>query len=90
MTSYLEREIMAIGMKKCDKCGSWISYEEVSTHSCGLNVNNYVEKLNYIHCVFQELEGQGIPLPMGCYALMYDILEDIREDFEFQRILNLD
>jgi hypothetical protein len=48
-----------------------------------------VEKLNYIHCVFQELEDMNIVLPMGDYNLMYDIIEDIRDDFEFQKIINL-
>lgn len=80
---------MAMGMTKCKECGSWISLEEISTHSCGKTVDTYVEKLNFIHCVFQELEDQGIALPMGDYNLMYDILEDIRDDFEFERIINL-
>lgn len=80
---------MAPGMKKCSNCGSWFSLEEVSTHACGKDADIIVEKLNYIHCVFQELEAQGIPLPMGDYSLMYDMLEDIRDDFEFERIINL-
>lgn len=80
---------MAIGMKKCQECGLWISLEEVSTHSCVKHRDNLVEKINYIHCVFQELQDRGIDLPMGDYNLMYDILEDIREDFEFERIINL-
>lgn len=78
-----------MGMTKCQTCGLWISLEEVYSHACVLHANNIVEKLNYIHCVFQELQGQGIPLPMGDYNLMYDILEDIRDDFEFEQIINL-
>jgi hypothetical protein len=77
------------GMRKCKGCGSWISLEEISTHRCAYHVDNIVDKLNYIHCVFQELEGMNISLPMGDYNLMYDIIEDIRDDFEFQKIINL-
>lgn len=80
---------MAMGMRKCLGCGSWISLEEISTHGCVKTVDSYVEKLTFIHCVFQELESCGIPLGLGDYSLVYDILEDIRDDFEFQRIITL-
>ncbi len=39
------------------------------------------EKINYVHCVFQELETLNISLPMGDYNLMYSYLEEIREFF---------
>lgn len=80
---------MVPGVRNCPRCRSWISLEEISTHRCVYVVDNIVEKLNYVHCIFQELEGQGIALPMGDYNLVYDILEDIRDDFEFERIINL-
>jgi len=38
-----------------------------------------LNKINYVHCVFQELETFGIPLPMGDYNLMYSYLEEIME-----------
>ena len=75
-----------IGLKRCLRCGTWISMDEMYTHACVTHVDNIVEKLNYIHSVFQELEGQGISLPMGDFNLMYDILEDIRDDFELEKI----
>jgi hypothetical protein len=37
------------------------------------------EKINYVHCVFQELETLNISLPMGDYNLMYSYLEEVRE-----------
>ena len=42
---------------------------------------NKEEKINYVHCVFQELETLNISLPMGDYNLMYSYLEEIREFF---------
>jgi hypothetical protein len=44
------------------------------------------EKINYVHCVFQELETLGISLPMGDYNLMYSYLEDIRELFYLEEV----
>lgn len=37
------------------------------------------EKLNYVHCVFQELESAAIDLPIGDYSLCYSHLEEARE-----------
>jgi len=45
------------------------------------NYQQMEEKTNYVHCVFQELEVLGIPLPIGDYNLMYSYLEEIREFF---------
>ena len=50
----------------------------------------YIEKLNFIHCLFQELEDKGIDLPIGDYSLIYDMLEDIRDDYEVNRIIQGD
>jgi len=38
------------------------------------------DHLNFIHCVFQELEDMGVDLPMGDYNLMYDMIERIRDE----------
>jgi len=40
------------------------------------------ENLNYVHCVFQELEGMGIELPMGDYDMVYKMLEEARDYFD--------
>lgn len=41
--------------------------------------SHFVEHINYVHCVFQELEAQGVSLPMGDYNLVYGYLEDVRD-----------
>lgn len=43
------------------------------------NIEQLEEKLNYVHCVFQELETMGINLPIGDYNLCYSYLEEARE-----------
>lgn len=50
----------------------------------------YIEKINFIHCLFQELETMKIDLPMGDYSLIYDMLEDIRDDYEVNIIIQGD
>ena len=37
------------------------------------------EKINYVHCVFQELEANGNTLPIGDYNICYSYLEEARE-----------
>ena len=37
------------------------------------------EQLNWIHCLFQEIENSGYELPMGTYEIVYSILEDARD-----------
>ena len=37
------------------------------------------EKINYVYCVFQELEDLNVSLPMGDYNLIYSYLEEVRE-----------
>lgn len=41
--------------------------------------------VEFIHCLFQELEDQNIRLPMGDYTMIYDILEGIREELNERR-----
>lgn len=43
------------------------------------NIEQLEEKLNYVHCVFQELETMDINLPIGDYNLCYSYLEEARE-----------
>ena len=42
-------------------------------------MNNVAEQLNWIHCLFQEIENSGYELPMGTYEIVYSILEDARD-----------
>ena len=79
---------MTFGMKNCNKCNLWISMEEVSTHECVQYYRDVSEKLNFIHCLFQEMEELRISLPMGDYTLVYDIIEDIRDDYELQKLFS--
>lgn len=37
------------------------------------------ERINWLHCLMQELEDNGVELPMGDYNDVYGILEDARE-----------
>ena len=37
------------------------------------------ERLNWLHCLVQELENGGVELPMGDYTDVYGIIEDARE-----------
>ena len=79
---------MAYGMGKCKQCDNWISKEQMSTHKCVTKYIKTTEKINYLHSLFQEMEDQNINLPMGNYNLVYDILEDIRFDFELENLFN--
>lgn len=36
-------------------------------------------EIDFVHCVFQELEDLKIQLPMGDYNEVYRILENVRE-----------
>ena len=40
------------------------------------------ERINWLHCLMQELEDAGVELPMGDYGVVYAILEDARETVE--------
>jgi hypothetical protein len=74
---------MVYGMIRCKKCGSIISVEESWSHFCGSKEEFGINNIDFIHSLFQELENNKIELPMGTYAMVYDILEDLREDYIF-------
>lgn len=46
------------------------------------NISDYIEQINFVHCLFQELESQQKDLPMGDYNLIYQYLENARETLE--------
>ena len=48
-------------------------------HSCPVPQGFVAEQLNWIHCLFQEIENSGYELPMGTYEIVYSILEDARD-----------
>lgn len=82
---------MAPGLRRCMNCENFFTVDEWSRHNCILDTDpSYVEKLNFIHCLFQELEDKNISLPMGDYNLIYDILEDIRDLFEVNSMLKVE
>lgn len=78
---------MVLGMSRCNNCGLIFSFEEKSTHKCKQSNGLKIDRVEYIHCLFQELENLNIGLPMGDYMLVYDILEDIREDLELSELM---
>jgi hypothetical protein len=77
---------MAPGMRKCVDCQRWISLEYLSTHGCVKHVGNLEEKIDYIRQVFIGLQGQEIALPLGGYSLIFDLLEDITDDYLLLKI----
>ena len=78
---------MVAGMSRCKSCGLIFSMEEQSSHVCKITNSLKIDRVEYIHCLFQELENLNIGLPMGDYMLVYDILEDIREDLELSELM---
>lgn len=78
---------MVSGMSRCNNCGLIFSSEEKSKHKCKEHDSLKIDRVEYIHCLFQELENLNIGLPMGDYMLIYDILEDIREDLELSELM---
>jgi hypothetical protein len=38
-----------------------------------------VVALDWLHSLFQELEDQGVELPMGDYHYVYGLIENIRD-----------
>jgi hypothetical protein len=40
------------------------------------------DELNWLHSLFQEMESQGVELPMGDYLYVYTILENARDGEE--------
>lgn len=52
-------------------------------------ISDSIEQINFIHSLFQELEADGLALPMGDYNLVYNYLEFAREILsEFESLLN--
>lgn len=78
---------MVPGISRCSMCGLVFSLEEKSTHKCKKNNSFNIDQVEYIHCLFQELESAGIQLPMGDYMVVYDILESLRESFELSELM---
>lgn len=46
-----------------------------------MNRHALAVRLDWLHSLIQELEHQGIELPMGDYNEVYGIIEDVREAF---------
>lgn len=44
-----------------------------------MTISEEVATLDWIHSLFQELESEGIELPMGDYQVVYSMLETLRE-----------
>ena len=44
-------------------------------------LDRHAIELDFVHSVFQELEAQGVKLPMGDYGIVYKYIEDAREVF---------
>ena len=40
----------------------------------------HAESLNWIHSLLQELESQGVALPMGDYTYAYGLIENVRDN----------
>jgi len=40
---------------------------------------NLAERINWLHCLVQELEDHKVELPMGDYTDVYGIIEEARE-----------
>lgn len=39
-----------------------------------------IEQLNWLHSLVQELESEGVELPMGDYGIVYSIIEGLRDE----------
>lgn len=75
-------------MYRCQQCGCFFSLDEKNNHVCSKPQYSFkVDQVEYVHCLFQELESAGISLPMGDYMLVYDILESIRESLELSELM---
>lgn len=82
---------MAPGIRRCMNCEGFFSVDEWARHNCILDTDPaYTEKINYIHCLFQEMEDKNINLPMGDYNLVYDVLEEIRDLLEVGSMTRVD
>lgn len=43
-------------------------------------ITKYTESLNWLHSLLQELESQGVALPMGDYNYAYGLIESVRDN----------
>lgn len=41
--------------------------------------NDFIERIEWLHCLMQEMEDAGVELPMGDYGDVYDIIETARD-----------
>ena len=47
-----------------------------------MDYEKYIETLNWLRSLIQELHDDNVELPMGDYDIVYDMIEDVREYFE--------
>lgn len=47
-----------------------------------MDYDKYIENLNWLRSLIQELHDDNVELPMGDYDIVYDMIEDVREYFE--------
>jgi len=47
-----------------------------------MDYDKYIENLNWLRSLIQELHDDNIELPIGSYDIVYDMIEDVREYFE--------
>lgn len=43
-------------------------------------ITQYKESLNWLHSLLQELEREGVTLPMGDYNYAFGLIEDVRDN----------
>lgn len=43
-------------------------------------ITQYTESLNWLHSLIQELEREGVTLPMGDYNYAYGLIENVRDN----------
>jgi hypothetical protein len=43
-----------------------------------MNLSDFEGELEWLHCLFQELENMGVVLPIGDYMYVYSLLEEMR------------
>ena len=43
-------------------------------------ITQYTESLNWLHSLIQELELEGVTLPMGDYNYAFGLIEDVRDN----------
>jgi len=43
------------------------------------DITTSIEQIEFVHSLIQELENNGVELPMGDYNLIYDYIEGARD-----------